>query len=195
AVTLPGIYSDVASGGNYYTDAPENTGNIFLRSPQLTDLDGSVEGRYPQTITDRTMFDVTASYVGQVYSDQDFIYQVETQYSPYICNQQPFTLSADDSLLAGGIAIRDLVVQYTFQGEEVSGGILAWLPSGVNAAHAADARAAAICHAGGGQNNDVVVVVVVVVLVRAKSSLRLSTLIFRNYLRGYVVTGLGINVG
>jgi hypothetical protein len=166
-----GVYSGVSSGGDF-SSAPENLNNTFMRGAQKTDDDGAVQfftlypGHYSGRTThihilvhpnatardNGTIYDLTASHVGQMYFDQSLNDQVET-YSPYTGNTQAWTKNDQDGLLLDGLATSDPIMEYVLLGEEVSDGVLAWLSFGINTTYARTAMDAATYYESGGVQN------------------------------------------
>lgn len=145
-----------------------------MRGAQLSDDDGAVQfttlypGHYSGRTThihimvhpnataraNGTIYDTTASHVGQMYFDQDLNDLVETN-SPYTTNTQAWTKNDGDSLLTNGLETSDPIMDYVLLGEDASDGILAWLSFGINTTYAVTAMDAATYYAGGGvQNNN-----------------------------------------
>ncbi|RWA08101.1 hypothetical protein EKO27_g7016 [Xylaria grammica] len=167
-----GVYSGVASGGDY-SDAPENLDTTFLRGFQQSDRDGAIsfDTIYPGHYSGRTQHihvmvhpdatpranqtiqDTTASHVGQIYFDQDLSDSVETL-SPYSTNTQPVTTNDEDMLLDQSLATGDAIVEYVLLGETVADGILGWISFGINTTYAADVNAAATYYESGGVENE-----------------------------------------
>ncbi|GAP89515.1 putative extracellular dioxygenase [Rosellinia necatrix] len=167
-----GVYSGVPSGADY-SDAPENVNTTFLRGFQQTDSDGalSFDTIYPGHYSGRTqhihvmvhpdatprenqtIFDTTASHVGQIFFDQDLTDLVETV-SPYSTNTQPITTNSDDMLISTSLATSDAIVNYVMLGETVSDGILAWISFGINTTYTSTPSVAATYYEGGGVANE-----------------------------------------
>ncbi|KAH7161066.1 Intradiol ring-cleavage dioxygenase [Dactylonectria macrodidyma] len=166
-----GVYSGVSSGGNYES-APENLDSTFLRGAQQTDSDGAVQfdtlfpGHYQGRTThihvilhlnatplaNGTIRSTTATHVGQIFFDQDLIYQVE-EYSPYTTNTQDLTTNAQDGILEGIAETSDPFTDYVLLGNSVSDGLLGWLSFGVNTSLISTVSAAATYYADGGVEN------------------------------------------
>lgn len=163
-----GVYSGISS--------PEGGLNsTWLRGIQKTDNDGVAQfntifpghytGRAPHIhilvhhnatlLPNMTIgHDTTASHVGQAFFDQDLITAVEST-TPYTNNEQTLTDNIDDSILAQEAETdgADPLMEYTYLGDAVTDGILAWLSFGVNMTFTSTASAAANYYATGGVAN------------------------------------------
>lgn len=92
------------------------------------------------------------SHVGQLFFDQDLISQVEAT-APYNTNTQDLTQNADDAIFAEEAASSDPVVEYSFLGNDVSDGVLAWIAFGIDLSNEFDVTPAANLYAEGGVAN------------------------------------------
>lgn len=101
-----------------------------------------------------TLLDTTASHVGQVFFDQELIYEVEAT-SVYAANTQQLTLNEDDGILAEEAATSDPFVEYVLLGDTVEDGLLGWLAFGIDPTLSKSFNAAATLYETGGvQNNN-----------------------------------------
>ncbi|KAG6361767.1 hypothetical protein INS49_009995 [Diaporthe citri] len=175
ACNSTGVYSGVSANGN--GDSASDTTNLdatFARGIQPTDTDGvaSFDTLFPGHYTGRTthihvlvhlnatardnatLLDTTASHVGQVFFDQDLIYEVEAT-SVYAANTQQLTINADDGILAQEAATSDPFVEYVLLGDTVESGLLGWLAFGIDPTLSKSVNAAATLYETGGvQNNN-----------------------------------------
>lgn len=99
-----------------------------------------------------TLLDTTASHVGQVFFDQDLIYEVEAT-SVYAANTQKLTLNEDDGILAQEAATSDPFVEYVLLGDTVEDGLLGWLAFGIDPTLSKNVNAAATLYETGGVQN------------------------------------------
>lgn len=101
-----------------------------------------------------TIMDTTASHVGQIFFDQDLIYEVEALY-PYSQNTQDLWTNSDDDILAQEAESSDPLVEYVYLGKEhdVNAGILAWLSFGVDMNYVRNVSAASYYYKEGGVAN------------------------------------------
>lgn len=102
--------------------------------------------------TNDTIYDLTATHVGQMYFDQALDDQVET-YAPYSTNTQAITTNEEDFILQDGLATSDPIMQYVLLGEDISEGLLAWLSFGVNTTYTHTISDAATYFESGGVSN------------------------------------------
>jgi len=96
-----------------------------------------------------TIMNSAASHVGQIYIDQDLIYEVEAL-SPYTENQQVLTTNAEDILLPTSANSSDPVMEWVYLGDSVKDGVLAWLAFGVNRSFVREVSVASFYYEGGG---------------------------------------------
>lgn len=99
-----------------------------------------------------TLLDTTASHVGQVFFDQDLIYEVEAT-GVYVTNTQTLTLNEDDGILAEEAATSDPFVEYVLLGSTVEDGLLGWLAFGIDPTLSKSVNAAATLYETGGVSN------------------------------------------
>lgn len=175
ACNSTGVYSGVSANGN--GNSASDTTNLdatFARGIQPTDTDGvaSFDTLFPGHYTGRTthihvlvhlnatardnatLLDTTASHVGQVFFDQDLIYEVEAT-SVYAANTQQLTLNENDGILAQEAATSDPFVEYVLLGDTVESGLLGWLAFGIDPTLSKSVNAAATLYETGGvQNNN-----------------------------------------
>ncbi|KAH8899891.1 aromatic compound dioxygenase [Thozetella sp. PMI_491] len=168
-----GVYSGVSANGNgnSATDT-SNLNNTFLRGVQQTDADGSVQfqtlvpGHYTGRTThihvmvhfnataqaNGTLLDTNAGHVGQVFFDQDLIYEVEAT-SVYAANTQTLTLNSEDGILAQEAATSDPFVEYVLLGDSIEDGLLGWFSFGINTTLSYQVSNAATFYDTGGVTN------------------------------------------
>jgi hypothetical protein len=167
-----GVYSGVVASGNGDGNDNSNINETFARGIQPTDAYGSslfktifpghYSGRTPHIHTiahtnatllpNGTIMNTVASHVGQIFFDQDLIYEVEAL-PPYTQNTQVLTLNSNDSILATSANGSDPIMEWVYLGEDVSDGILAWLAFGVDQTFADNVTAAAYYYKDGGVIN------------------------------------------
>jgi hypothetical protein len=167
-----GVYSGVVATGNGNSNDSSNLDATFLRGIQPTDTDGTslFKTIFPGHYTGRTMHIHTmvhtnatmlpngtiqnsvASHVGQMYIDQDIIYEVEALY-PYTENKQVLTLNSNDTLLAAAANGSDPIMEWVYLGDHVSDGIFAWLAFGINQTYVRNVSRAAFLYKEGGVTN------------------------------------------
>jgi hypothetical protein len=138
------------NGNNGMTDTA-NLDREFLRGVQKTDGDGVVHfetlfpGHYAGRAThvhvmthlnataqaNNTIWDLTATYAGQLFFDQDLIAQVEKT-APYNTNRQPSTANRGDNILLQMTPTADPFLEYVMLGDKLSDGVMAWYTLGVD---------------------------------------------------------------
>ena len=158
--------------GNGNSNDTSNLDATFLRGIQPADADGTsvfktifpghYSGRtthiHTMAHTNATIFpngtirNTIASHSGQMFIDQDLIYEVEAL-SPYTANSQVLTLNSRDDILATAANGSDPMMEWVYLGEDVSDGIFAWLAFGVNQSYVRDVSAAAFLYEEGGVTN------------------------------------------
>ena len=126
------MYSGVVAENNGNTNDTTNFDRTYLRGIQPTDPDvislfrsilhGHYGGRTTHihvmahmdatVMSKGTIMSTVASHVGQMYFDQDLIYEVEG-YTPYMENTQELMLNVNDDLLAEGAATSDPILHWT----------------------------------------------------------------------------------
>ena len=166
------MYSGVVAEGNGNANDTTNLDRTYLRGIQPADPDGIslfksiFPGHYGGRAThihvmahvnatvmrNGTIMNTAASHVGQMYFDQDLIYEVE-EYMPYTENTQELMLNVDDDLLAEGLATSDPIMHWTYLGKEAKDGLLAWLSFGVDPGYVRNVSAAAFLYKEGGVVN------------------------------------------
>lgn len=167
------MYSGVSASGN--GNSATDTSNLnatFLRGAQLTDDDGvaAFDTLFPGHYTGRTthyhvavhlnataqangtLLDTTVSHVGQMFYDQDLIYEVEAT-TPYSTNTQDLTLNSEDSILTQEATGSDPMIEYVLLGDTIADGLLGWLSFGVNTSYTGTINAAAYYYATGGESS------------------------------------------
>ncbi|PSS05277.1 Intradiol ring-cleavage dioxygenase [Coniella lustricola] len=170
-----GVYSGIVESGNGNTADTENIDKTFLRGIQETDEDGVAQfetifpGHYVSRAnhfhilvhTNVTVYangtlgnDVSASHVGQGFFDQTLVSAVEAL-APYNTNTQDLTVNADDSILAQEAETEgvDPIFEYTYLGDTLSDGLLAWLAFGIDTSESSSVTPAAFYYATGGEAN------------------------------------------
>ncbi|KAH8653449.1 Intradiol ring-cleavage dioxygenase [Xylariales sp. PMI_506] len=148
-----GVYSGLVANGNGNTDDTSNLDNTFLRGIQETDDDGVVQfesifpGHYSGRAThhhivawldatvlpNNTLTSGYAAHIGQVFWDQDLIYDVEAT-SPYNENTITITENADDRVIGGEVSDTDSdpFFSYVYLGDSLADGLFGWLTVGIN---------------------------------------------------------------
>ncbi|KAJ3495397.1 hypothetical protein NLG97_g3423 [Lecanicillium saksenae] len=148
-----GVYGGVVARRNGDgTGDPSNLYNSWLRGVQKTDDDGVVQfstlfpGHYEgrtihihtmahlnaRRLSNGTLFDTVAAYVGQIYFDQDLNNRTNN-YWPYTSNTQSVTLNDDDGILQADLkAGGNPYAEYSLLGDSLEDGILAWITFGIN---------------------------------------------------------------
>lgn len=162
-----GVYGGVVARGNGNgTGDPANIYNTWLRGVQKTDNDGAVQfstlfpGHYKgrtihihviahlntRPLSNGTLFETSAAYVGQIYFDQD-LNNSTNAYWPYSANTQPVTTNNDDHLLAADVeAGGNPYAEYSLLGDSVEDGILAWITYGISVTNTQTVTPAATYH-------------------------------------------------
>lgn len=97
-----------------------------------------------------TLLDTTVSHVGQLFFDQDLLYEVEAL-SPYTENTQTYTINDEDGILASDATGADPLVEYVLLGDSVEQGLLGWLTFGINTTFTETISPAAYYYATGGE--------------------------------------------
>jgi protocatechuate 3,4-dioxygenase beta subunit len=142
----------------------------FLRGLQLTDDEGVAQfdtlfpGHYTGRAThihtilhvnatareNNTVYDFTASHIGQTFWDQSIRDQVELL-SPYNTNTQTVTENTDDRVFATESAgSADPVFDYVMVGDSLEDGLIGWITLGINTTLSSTISPAAIYYESGG---------------------------------------------
>lgn len=168
-----GVYSGIVANGNGVSSDTTNLDKTFLRALQPTDSEGVAQfisivpgwytSRAPHihvlahfngtTYENGTYGGGVVSHVGQIFLDQDLITASGTV-APYSTNTQELTLNADDTILSEEGATTDPVVNYTYLGDDISDGILAWVAFGIDMTSSQTISGAASLYAEGGVENE-----------------------------------------
>lgn len=99
-----------------------------------------------------TIYDLTASHIGQTFWDQSVRDAVELL-APYSTNTQSLTSNAEDRVIAAEVAAAgtsDPMFNYVQLGDDVEDGFLAWIVLGINTSVSSSIHPAAVYYAGGG---------------------------------------------
>ncbi|WEW59949.1 hypothetical protein PRK78_005431 [Emydomyces testavorans] len=148
-----GVYSGVVNQGNGNPADRSNLNNTFGRGIYASDKDGIIEfrtlfpGHYKgravhihlathqegQVLPNNTFKSTRASYVGQIYFDQNLINQVE-RLAPYTDNLQKLTPNSQDVFLQDQLRKSHWspVVQTRLLGSTVEEGVYAWITVAIN---------------------------------------------------------------
>ncbi|KAH6654521.1 Intradiol ring-cleavage dioxygenase [Truncatella angustata] len=147
-----GVYSGLIATGNGNTDDLTNYNATFLRGVAKSNCDGVVQfesvfpGHYSGRTThhhmvahlnatvlpNNTLTGGTVAHVGQVFWDQDLIYDVEATY-PYNTNDIAITTNADDRVFSTESSDNsDPVFEYVYLGDDLSDGLFGWVTIAVN---------------------------------------------------------------
>ncbi|RKL41407.1 Compactin diketide synthase mokB [Fusarium proliferatum] len=157
-----GVYGGISTGND--TSDMDNT---MLRGVQQTDSEGVVTfdtifpGHYSvranhihlmvhtkaaASAKNGTLLDLSASYVGQVFFDQDLVYEVEAL-PAYAANKQILTLNENDGLVKKELeAGSNPFMDYVRLGHDIEDGLLAWYTFGVDMSTRIHATPAAYLH-------------------------------------------------
>ncbi|KKY14578.1 putative gpi anchored dioxygenase [Phaeomoniella chlamydospora] len=148
-----GVYSGLVATGNGNTNDESNLNATFLRGVQKSDSEGVVQfetmfpGHYSGRTThihmvahlnvtvlpNNTVVGGTVAHIGQLFWDQDLIYEVEGTY-PYNTNNITITTNAEDRVFSTETedTTSDPVLEYVYLGDDLSHGLFAWVTIGVN---------------------------------------------------------------
>ncbi|KAF7179647.1 hypothetical protein CNMCM7691_008696 [Aspergillus felis] len=172
-----GVYSGVQSSMNGNGDDASNLDKTFLRGIQKTDADGVAgfktvfPGHYSGRAThvhvvahlnaallpNNTLTGGYVPHIGQLFFDQDLIYEVEATY-PYNTSTVSITKNADDHVVQAETedSNSDPFFEYVYLGDSIEDGLLAWVTLGVNvtASHDSAVSYAATLTSDGGVAND-----------------------------------------
>lgn len=99
-----------------------------------------------------TIYDLTASHIGQTFWDQSVRDAVELL-SPYNTNTNAVTLNADDKVVIAETEVNgtsDPFFNYVQLGETIEDGFLAWIVLAVNTSLSTTVNPAAVYYASGG---------------------------------------------
>ncbi|KAL5583931.1 hypothetical protein FOVSG1_015282 [Fusarium oxysporum f. sp. vasinfectum] len=143
-----GIYGGVSTGND-----TSDLDNTMLRGVQQTDSEGVVTfdtifpGHYSvranhihlmvhtkagKAAKNGTLLDLSASYVGQVFFDQDLVHEVEAL-PAYAANKQVLTLNENDGLIKKELeAGSNPFMDYVRLGHDIEDSLLAWYTFGVD---------------------------------------------------------------
>ncbi|KAK4215037.1 aromatic compound dioxygenase [Rhypophila decipiens] len=161
-VNATGVYSGAVSPVNGVGGDTKNLDRTFLRGAQKTDEDGVVQfqtnfpGHYAGRAThihlmthlnaepkaNNTMWDLSATYAGQLFFDQDLIDAIE-KLDPYNKNRQSKMRNTQDTILLQETPTADPYLEYVYLGDKVDAGLFAWYRLGVNPSHNRTIMAAA----------------------------------------------------
>ncbi|QKX58820.1 uncharacterized protein TRUGW13939_05948 [Talaromyces rugulosus] len=167
-----GVYSGVVSQGNGNADDTSNLDATFLRGIQKTDDEGVVQfttvfpGHYSGRTThhhvvghignvtqlsNNTITGGTVAHIGQLFWDQDLIYEVEAT-SPYNTNNITITTNADDHVFDDETedSTSDPVINYVRVGDTIGDGIFGWITIAVNQSATYDPNYSFVLTSGGG---------------------------------------------
>ncbi|KAL1642796.1 hypothetical protein SLS58_005301 [Diplodia intermedia] len=170
-----GVYSGIAASGNGDSSDTANLDKTFLRGIQSTDEDGVLQfvsivpghytsranhihvlahspGAWSHLPNGTISGGGSTSHVGQLFFDQDLLYEVET-FEPYSTNTQEWTLNDEDSILSGEADDIDPVVEYVLLGDSVADGIFSWITVGIDSTANYTVTPAAYYSAEGGYEN------------------------------------------
>lgn len=100
-----------------------------------------------------TLFDTTVSHVGQMFFDQDLLYEIEAL-APYSQNTQVYTTNAYDGILASEADGSDPMIEYILLGDTVGQGLMGWLGFGINTTFTDTVNPASFYYETGGVVND-----------------------------------------
>ncbi|KAH8673520.1 Intradiol ring-cleavage dioxygenase [Xylariales sp. PMI_506] len=148
-----GVYSGLVATGNGNTDDTSNLNATFLRGVAKADCDGVVQfesifpGHYSgrtthhhmvahlnaTVLSNNTLTGGTVAHVGQLFWDQDIIYDVEAT-SPYNENNITITPNADDRVFSTETEDTTSVpvFEYVYLGSDLSDGLFGWVTVAVN---------------------------------------------------------------
>lgn len=148
-----GVYSGLVAEGNGNTADLSNYNATFLRGLAKSDDDGVVQfesvfpGHYSGRTThhhmvahlnatvlpNNTLTGGVVAHVGQLFWDQDVIYDVEAT-SPYNTNNITITPNVDDRVFSTETAdtTSDPVFDYVYLGDDLSDGLFGWVTVAVN---------------------------------------------------------------
>jgi protocatechuate 3,4-dioxygenase beta subunit len=167
-----GVYSGVVSNGNGNVDDASNINATFLRGVKKTDSDGVAQfetvfpGHYSGRTThhhvvahlnvtilpNNTIVGGTVAHIGQLFYDQDLIYEVEATH-PYNTNNITITTNADDHVFQDETenTSSDPVINYVRLGHSLSDGIFGYITIAVNRSATYDPNYSFIYTSSGGQ--------------------------------------------
>lgn len=93
----------------------------------------------------------TVAHVGQLFWDQDLIYDVEATY-PYNTNNITITTNADDRVFSDETAdsTSDPVFEYVYLGDDLADGLFGWVTVAVNVSAEYDPNYSFVYTAAGG---------------------------------------------
>ncbi|KAJ5608987.1 hypothetical protein N7528_009554 [Penicillium herquei] len=149
-----GVYSGVLGFENGNQDDKSVVNATFLRGIQQTDSEGVAQfqtifpGHYNHRAThmhvvahvgnvtqlpNNTITGGTVAHIGQLFWDQDLVYEVEETY-PYNTNTMPITPNAHDRLFFDEIdgTTSDPTFNFVRLGDNIEDGIFAWVSMAVN---------------------------------------------------------------
>jgi protocatechuate 3,4-dioxygenase beta subunit len=148
-----GVYSGVVADGNGNSADTSNINATFLRGIHKTDRDGVVQfwtifpGHYSSRTThyhvvahlnatvlpNNTVAGGKVAHIGQLFWDQDLIYEVESTY-PYNTNEISITTNADDHVVLAETeeSNSDPMINYVRLGNSLSDGLFGWITIAVN---------------------------------------------------------------
>ncbi|GME34282.1 Intradiol ring-cleavage dioxygenase [Neofusicoccum parvum] len=171
-----GVYSGVSASGNGNSDTDTaNLNATYGRGIQATDIEGALQFQsiFPGHYTGRTTHihiaahpkgtwsllpngtitgGANTAHVGQLFFDQDLIYEVEAT-DVYSTNTQTLTLNEEDDIMEGEAEDVDPVAEYVLLGDDVTDGIFSWIAVGIDPTANYTVTPAAYYSANGGYSN------------------------------------------
>ncbi|KAK2627991.1 hypothetical protein QTJ16_002637 [Diplocarpon rosae] len=172
SVNSTGVYSGVVATANGNGDDLANINTTHSRGIQPTDEDGVAQFTtyYPGHYAGRThhLHIVThvggtlfpnntfagpaVSHIGQIFFDEDLSSRVETT-EPYVNNDLPLMLNADDGIFADAAAAGDPILEYSLLGSTIEDGVFGWIAFGIDPSREGSIQAAATLTEHGGVPN------------------------------------------
>jgi hypothetical protein len=103
-------------------------------------------------LPNNTLAGGTVAHVGQVFWDQDLIYDVEATY-PYNTNNITLTTNADDRVFSTETTDTDSVpvFEYVYLGDSLSDGLFGWVTIAVNVSATYDPNYSFVLTSSGGE--------------------------------------------
>ncbi|KAF2137393.1 uncharacterized protein K452DRAFT_321813 [Aplosporella prunicola CBS 121167] len=148
-----GVYSGATGSGNGNSADTANVNTTFLRGLQKTDADGvaTFESVFPghysgrathhhmvvftnaTVLPNNTLTGGNAAHIGQIFWDQDLIYEIEAT-APYNTNDVDITTNAEDHVVIAETenSDSDPFLEYVYLGDSLEEGLFAWITVAVN---------------------------------------------------------------
>ncbi|PBP25656.1 extracellular dioxygenase [Diplocarpon rosae] len=172
SVNSTGVYSGVVAAANGNSEDLANLNATHSRGIQPTNEDGVAQfttyypGHYAgrthhlhivthvggTVFPNNTFAGPAVSHIGQIFFDEDLSSRVEST-EPYVNNDLPLMLNADDGIFAQAAASGDPILEYSLLGSTIEAGVFGWIAFGIDPSREGSIQAAATLTEHGGVPN------------------------------------------